>query len=310
MRTLFALTILILLLTISFNSTCFAKTNSQSTLTEIEKTIIGMNFDTQTEQKRIERLEKAIYGEVSKGTTSQRLERIKKDISADVIKDQIEPKRDTFADEEDDEYYPQADKNVNYPIIDELEMQVFKKKFNNLRVNERLNKLETSTFKKIYDEDLNTRTERLKKVLLKEKNIIPQTEYELSDEDIYQDYNTFNIKPYSKFNQNENLSRNETPNFNRTNLDTDTLPLFSLEKSILRKTYPQDTTNTRLIRLESKLFNTTYTDDDTETRIERLAAAYSAKQNSQKYDSYKFQQRMATAMQIGAFILMILTAIL
>ncbi len=307
MRKLFALIIFFEII-INFNIASFAKTNSQDTLALIEKTIIGTTFDKQSETKRIERLEKTIYGEISKGSTSQRLEKIKKDISADVIKDQIEPKRDSF-DEEDEEYYPEADKNVNYPIIDELEMQVFKKKFNNLKVKERLNKLETSTFKKIYNEDLNTRTERLKKAILKERNIISQDDNDYTDDDTYQDYNTFNIKPFNKFNQNKKLTENDTQNFN-TNIDSNSMPLLSLEKEILRKTYPNESTNTRLIRLESKLFKTTYTDDDTETRIERLAAAYSAQKSIPKYDSYKFQQRMATAMQIGAFILMILTAIL
>ena len=62
------------------------------------------------------------------------------------------------------------------------------------------------------------------------ENLSPQNNYELSDEDIYQDYNTFNLKPFSAQNKKENNMQN----FNR-NLDENSFPLLSLEKQILRK---------------------------------------------------------------------------
>jgi hypothetical protein len=66
----------------------------------------------------------------------------------------------------------------------------------------------------------------------------------------------------------------------------------------------------RLTRLELNVFSSTFPDDDEQTRLGRIASAYQAKKTSHKYDSNKFAQHAATAMQVGAVLLMILAAIL
>jgi hypothetical protein len=65
-----------------------------------------------------------------------------------------------------------------------------------------------------------------------------------------------------------------------------------------------------LAKMEYSTFGTEFSGDDTKTRLRRLNSVNRAKKSSSKYDSQKFQQRMSTAMEIGAMILMILAMVL
>ena len=66
----------------------------------------------------------------------------------------------------------------------------------------------------------------------------------------------------------------------------------------------------RLSRLESTMFGTTFATDTQEDRVRRISSAYKAAKSASKYDSNKFSQNMATAMQIGTLLLMILACVL
>ena len=57
-------------------------------------------------------------------------------------------------------------------------------------------------------------------------------------------------------------------------------------------------------------FGTEFSNEDTHSRIKRLNSVNKAKKTSSRYDSAKFQQRMSTAMEIGAMLLMILAMVL
>jgi hypothetical protein len=65
-----------------------------------------------------------------------------------------------------------------------------------------------------------------------------------------------------------------------------------------------------LAQLEYNTFGTEFSNEDTKTRIKRLNSVNKAKKSTNKYDSAKFQQRMSTAMEIGAMLLMILAMVL
>ena len=65
-----------------------------------------------------------------------------------------------------------------------------------------------------------------------------------------------------------------------------------------------------LAQLEYSTFGTEFSNEDTSTRIKRLNSVNRAKKSSNRYDSAKFQQRMSTAMEIGAMLLMILAMVL
>ena len=68
--------------------------------------------------------------------------------------------------------------------------------------------------------------------------------------------------------------------------------------------------NDELAQLEYETFGTEFSNEDTATRIKRLNSVSKAKKSASKYDSNKFSQRMSTAMEIGAMILMILAMVL
>lgn len=66
----------------------------------------------------------------------------------------------------------------------------------------------------------------------------------------------------------------------------------------------------RLSRLESTMFGTTFNSNSEQERLDRISSAYKAQKTASKYDSNKFSQNMATAVQIGTLILMVLACIL
>ena len=66
----------------------------------------------------------------------------------------------------------------------------------------------------------------------------------------------------------------------------------------------------RLANLENEMLGGSYDSDTEEERINRLNSAYKAQQSIKRYDSNRFQQGLATAMQVGAMILMVLCMVL
>ena len=65
-----------------------------------------------------------------------------------------------------------------------------------------------------------------------------------------------------------------------------------------------------LAQLEQDTFGTEFSNDDTQTRMKRLNSVNKAKKSFGRYDNAKFQQKMSTAMEIGAMLLMILAMVL
>lgn len=264
---------------------------SYSTLDKIEDSLFGMTYSGEGEKSRIERLEKNIYGKVQNGNLQTRFNTLSKDISADLIGQEIEPTKYT-------EFEEQEDNTVEYPIIDEIERQTFNKVYKNKKLEKRLSDLEQKIFKKTYsNDDLNTRTERLK--------IAVPTHYDYNQfGDNLNDYNALNNFDFQKFNIKEKTEQTKTYDKNVGKI------LTALEKKILKKTYLNEDEETRTERLEENMFNTSFPNDNIEARLERLALAYQATKTSKKYDTNKLSQHMATAMQVGMFLLMILAMVL
>jgi len=86
--------------------------------------------------------------------------------------------------------------------------------------------------------------------------------------------------------------------------------ITSVENSLYHKNFKGDDMSNRLSRVEQSMFGQTFENEDDKTRAARISSAYNAQKSSSKYDSNKFTQNMATAMQIGTMILMILACIL
>ena len=285
-----------------------AASQYSAVLDKLENSLYGFTYTTSDDASRLSRIEESVYGQAKTNQSiSQRIANLNKDMSAEQIGNEIQPKEDTFAEEDDyretiaQEQMPPAGANVDYPSVNELEKQIFKQEFKNQDLNSRLAKLEKQALGQTYDNDaFSSRVERL------QAKIKPES---LMENKIAQDEGSIPLdKDYS-------LSGYEPPEFdydayNARNKKPVKVNLASVEKSILQQSFNNDDINNRLSRLESTMFGTTFDSDTQEDRLRRISSAYKAQKTASRYDSNKFSQNMATAMQIGTILLMILACVL
>ena len=292
--------LLIFFFIITFYPITAAASTQASTISKIENDIYGFDYPEDSAKSRIERLEKTIYGKAGAGDINKRLTKLSGDISADVIGLEIPPVEDTFAHANEE----LADSSVNYPIVNEIEQKLFNETYKNRDFHTRIVTIEKKLFGKVYDvDDYATRMDRIK------AEIMPETvdytdrfahEYRdnrnnmLTSEDLGgTSFNRFGMpfgqrnysRPYANYGDEFIGGAAPVPNYN-TNL------------------------NDELAQLEYETFGTEFSNEDTTSRIKRLNSVNKAKKSSQRYDSNKFTQRMSTAMEIGAMILMILAMVL
>lgn len=314
------ITMSVLLILSSGGQTGFASPYT-STIGKIENSLFGFQYTEDSETSRVDRIEKSVYGTSTTKPMEQRIAKLKTDLSADLIGQEIKPVEDTFAEEENTivEKEPVASSNVSYPAIDELEQIVFNQTFPKTDIKERLSKLEQKTFQKAYNDDLSTRTDRLKAEIKPQSlmdNQIAQSSNDFYDEDVpplgadyhlnqYQSPNSFD---YNNFNSRQQMMKKSYQNDYAP--QPKKVTLSAVEKSVLKQTYANETTEHRLTRLEDTMFGTNFNSDTNETRLERVSSAYRAQKSSTKYDSNKFSQNMTTAVQIGTLLLMVLACIL
>lgn len=308
---------------------CFAVSQFSPSLTRMEKSLFGVDYSTQDDNARLKRIEEVVYGSptTSPSSVPQRVNKLTKDLAADLMGQEIKPKKDTFAEDEEGykEAIPKADSSVNYPVVDGLERKVFNKDFKTTDINQRLASLEKNVFKKTYNDDLNSRVDRLKMAIQPEK-VAQSYDYDDSDDSAESGGASSLSDPTDVFGDNPPTQswvspKNRipiSPSYNSQNSvldeydgDTDVeIPLAALERSVLKKSFPNDTVSNRLTRMELKVFSSSFADDDAQTRLDRIASAYQAQKTSKKYDGNKFAQHSAAAMQVGAILLMILAAII
>ncbi len=302
--------LLILLLTING---CQAASRYSAILDNIENSIYGFTYASSDDISRLSRIEQSVYGQSKDNKpVAERVSSLKQDMAADLIGQEIAPKEDTFA-EEKDSYkeeklaeIPPAAANVDYPSINELEKQVFKKEFKNQDLNSRLAKLEQQSLGQTYDNDaFSSRVERLQ-AKIKPKSFM--------DNSIAQSSNSFYDEPAVPLDKNYNLDSYHSPDYDydayNAKPKSTRINLASVEKSIFKRAFDNEDTENRLSRLESTMFGTTFNSDSEQDRINRISSAYKAAKSASKYDSNKFSQNMATAMQIGTILLMILACVL
>ena len=293
--TIYILIILIILtLTIICPNKSYCANKTQNAeISKIENDIFGFEYSKDDIKKRVERLEKNIYGKTSSGDLLQRLKKLASDVNADLIGLEIEPVEDTFAEKE-----TIADNTVDYPIVNEIEKKLFNKTYKERDFHTRIVTIERKLFGKIYDvEDYSTRMDRIK------SKVMPETIVQSQQNDIYgrdeytltqSDLSGLNSSRYSGMFGQKNYTRPYANYGNYGNAITQSPPNM----------------NEELAQLEYDTFGTEFTNEDTKTRIKRLNSVNKAKKSAPKYDSQKFQQRMSTAMEIGAMILMILAMVL
>lgn len=305
--------IIILGLLISFSS-CYAATQYSPILDNIEKSLYGFTYTTSDDNTRLSRIEESVYGQSKTNkTTADRVASLKKDMAADLIGHEIAPKEDTFMEDQDSykeenlaqNSRPPAGANVDYPSINELEKQIFNQEFKNKDLNSRLASLEQKSLGKTYDNDpFSARVERLQAKIKPKSfmnNSIAQSSNNYYDEEAIPLDKNYSLDEYQppEFDYDAYNAKNSKP----TNL-------ANVEKALFKRTFANENMDNRLSRLESTMFGTTFSTDSDSDRLRRISSAYKATKSASKYDSNKFTQNMATAMQIGTLLLMILACVL
>ncbi len=301
MKKILSITLIFIYISISHPALAAISTQA-STISKIENSIYGFDYTKDSTKKRVERLEKTIYGKVNTGDINKRLTKLSGDISADVIGLEIPPVEDTFAEQEE---VASADSSVNYPIVDEIEKKLFNETYKNRDFHTRIVTIEKKLFGKVYDiDDYATRMDRIK------AEIMPETvDYTDRFAHEYRD-NRDNDMLTSDDLSGSSLSRFSMP-FGQRNYTRPYANYGDEFTGAASSTQNYNTNlNDELAQLEYETFGTEFSNEDTTSRIKRLNSVNQAKKSSQRYDSNKFTQRMSTAMEIGAMILMILAMVL
>lgn len=324
---------IIVLLSLIFICPCAFAGQYSTTLDKIENSLFGFTYSNESENTRINRIENKVYGKTSTSQTSTRIAKLKKDLSVDEMGKEIEPKEDTFASPEDSWVVakePVESTKIDYPVINELEKQVFKQEFKSQNIKTRLSKLETKTFGKTYEnDDLSSRVDRLKAKIKpqtfmangmqqQENKFYNDTIGKMDDNYHLDQYGSpnFDYDFYNKRNNNQNFSFPQDDDYFSSSSQpnvfkpTKTMSLSSIEKAIYKTKYENEPTSQRLSRIESSVFGTNFSQDSESERIARISSAINAQKSAKRYDSNRFGQNMATAMQIGTIILMVLACIL
>ena len=287
--------IIIILLLFTINIDVNAQISIQDNITAIENTLFGYDYHGETDEKRVERIEKNIYGQKKSGDLAKRVENIKNDSGLTFSKQpsiENNSSSKTLTRKDDDIPELKEDATVEYLIVDKMEEEIFKTTYKNENIYSRLNRLEKSVFNKTSDEDLNSRVDKLASVIRpkKARKMYQQNNYGYSSDDLDAYYNNNGFEP--------------------VNDQSIPFQLSALEEDLLRNSYNNDNTSNRLSRLEQKLFNRTFVSDSDVTRLQRIMVAYDAKKNSYKYENNRKMQNMATMSQIGGILLMILAILL
>lgn len=322
---------IILLALVCTSTTAFALPK-QPVLDKIENSLFGFTYNNESEITRLNRIENDVYGKTSNNSTQSRIAKLSKDLSAKELGNEIEPKEDTFEEPEDSWVISEEPKgeNIDYPIINELEKQVFKQEYKQENIKTRLAKLENKAFGKSYQtDDLSTRVDRLKAELKPksyENQKIAQQENSFYTDDIgkmEQNYhlneygNDYNFD-YDAFNNRQSMM-NFDDDFRSYDYGYQKEPVFKpskkvniskIEKALYKTNFENEPMDHRLTRIESSVFGTSFANDNESERIARISSAINAQKSAQKYDSNGFSKNMATAMQIGTILLMVLACIL
>lgn len=279
----------ILIIFLLLQNYCKAQSQYCNKLSEIEKALFNFDYINQSDDVRLNRIETSVYGKSSLILTRpvpSRINRLSKDLSADVIGQEIKPKKDSFLNDNEIITDKKAE-DMDFSLVNNLEKKVFKYEFKKIDIGHRLSALEGQVFKKDYSsDDLSTRINRLKSAVM--YNEFPAEEIGLVQK-----------APSCK---KENLQEMKK-DFDLNN------KLVSLEKSLFTKSFTDEKNTIRLARLEKNILHSTF-DDDEQTRIDRIESAYKAKDSMMKYKANKSSKRISTAIELGTLILIFLPLLL
>lgn len=260
-------------------------------ISALETGVFGYDYNRDSRNRRVERLEEYMYGEKKTGSIQSRVEALKNDSGIAAMPKAKKPmvtfptgrlEDETAAASNQGGYYLKEDAGVEYKIVDKMEKTLFNQTYKNENIYDRLNRLENAVFQETSKAPLDARTAKLAEVLLPSKNTVQK-----KMQDFYKEENFFPIE------------ENAFP-----------FELAALEQNLLKKGYAEENNSMRLARLEDKLFKRTFPNDSDVLRLQRLSAAYEADRSASAYAQNRRMQSVAAISQIGGIVLMILAMFL
>lgn len=198
-------------------------------LSAFEERFFANTFADESDSKRMDRIERVVYGRRRSGDTQQRLSRLMMDVP--VIAEPANSQRSQIAaaptnnEVDQDPASPEQAYN-DYPTVTALEEQILGRTYEQLPVQQRLAQLEVKAFGQASSSnDLAGRVDRLRQYVA------------------------------SKNNLNENYLQDNGPNFSQ-GLQTGSIEsqITEMEQEVYGKTYGRDTLISRLNRLDNTVF--------------------------------------------------------
>ena len=318
-------------------------------LSIIEKDLFGVEYKNEDGTKRLNRIEKHIFGGTKTGPSAKRIQDIADASGISFMpKKTAEEKRIAAAD------FEKEDTSVNYPVIDLMENKVFNKNFNGENVYKRVARLEQKAFGKSSEGELSTRTDKLKAAILavkqddvinSENSRIATNSNQIKTAEMFRNTSKngnafYNQNPTGMYGANSSAMENydlfgnqklmnDAGNYQNSRnggyptgaAANSTMPydaeyssdfaqaLSAAENFILGKSNDNYSVGERLNKLENKVFKKTFNGDKV-TRLERVVSAASAKKNGGVFNENKWERYLATGIQVGSILLMILAMIL
>lgn len=282
-------------------------------LTKIEINLWDLNYQNETNEIRLKRIENEVFGTPNtKGTVQERINKLNATLGLESL---AEAKTPAF------ELYKNEDSGINYPVVDMFETQLLGQSYKKENIYKRLERLEGKVFGSTQKGDLAQRTDNLKAKIAvsKPSSVLPSyqtSEYYRSDENEYSFEDRYTEDDIIAKSKSDVQKRNKRRQDNNYSYDYGyggsdaSLQIAGLENSLFGQTYSYDPMTVRLNRLERRIFQRDFASDDEYSRLERLQAASTAKKTTKYYDNNKFQKFAATGMQLGSIVLMILALLL
>lgn len=302
------------------NTGCFALDSTTSQIQKLEKSYFGYDYPGESDTKRLDRLEKAVYGMPSHLPSAQRIQKLNKDLQPAILNSDSDSTN--VAQSEPAQELPPAEKDVKYPVVDKIEQKVFKKSFTNEDIYKRLSRLEKQVYKKESSSSLSERVDSLRASVLANASVRDESPVTLdgydprisnsdSNEKILDFPDPDSDSQYNYYTPQNTKNRIAKPEqtFRYNDNPAQSYDVELLEKTVLGRKFSGEPVKSRLTRLEHAVFQKTFSDDE-DARVQRLLAATTAQKTAKHYDSNKLMQHLNTGIQIGGILLMVLAMIL
>lgn len=301
-----------------FSNSAISITSSSAKLSNIEKQLFGYEFQNNSENSRIDRIENYLYGKTSSNTLINRINKVSSDVG--IIPDNVSTATEFSRNNKISNNktkslmtYEKEDSSVQYPIVDKIENRVFRRSYNGENIYARLDRLEKKVFTVTSNDNLSNRVNKLRLAVLdsnQNNDIIADSTDSPSypDLDDFENSRKIEQSKQNKINQSDSDFMYKSPSKSKN--DYINMELTAAEENLFSQSFQQDSTGTRLDRLETKIFKRNFEKDVDSIRMQRISAATTAHKTSKSYDNNRLMKNLNTGVQIGSILFMILAMIL